>query len=414
LLEAYNKPMTILMPLFIAGMARMVISTFTAKASATGLLLARIHSALAPHIGAYLGIGMIGQIYEIFGIRRAEKNAALEDAELKKDFFYTSPTQQSFYEYFALSEALQKGVVAEKDYHFQVGMLVAFLGAGIIGMELAAMSRDLKMSWRIGELKTIGFESGKLPTYDAERAVDLVTQRANDTIRAIKTDLPLYSEWRETRIREVVKARNSLLFMLEDEAKLNAMNLRQLGRAFSDLRMEPNLDLIKVRDAREHLEELYQDGLIDRAELERGRMAEREIRQLVKEAVDGNRPSMTGTLARAAENVVRQRLGRAPRVFENVAARILSELHGIELDTPERIELTRNYLQVLELDPESSPNDATITSAYRRLMRKYHPDRRGLLDPSETKGADQRYLDIQEAFSVLIPRPLQETMRDAS
>ena len=53
-----------------------------------------------------------------------------------------------------------------------------------------------------------------------------------------------------------------------------------------------------------------------------------------------------------------------------------------------------DYYKTLGLKREAS--DKEVKKAYRRLARKYHPD----INPGD-KGAEDRFKDIQEAYSVL-------------
>jgi DnaJ-class molecular chaperone len=53
----------------------------------------------------------------------------------------------------------------------------------------------------------------------------------------------------------------------------------------------------------------------------------------------------------------------------------------------------RDYYRILKVPPES--NAETITGAFRRLARRYHPDR------STESDAEERFKEITEAYSVL-------------
>jgi DnaJ-class molecular chaperone len=54
---------------------------------------------------------------------------------------------------------------------------------------------------------------------------------------------------------------------------------------------------------------------------------------------------------------------------------------------------TTDYYQVLGVDPDAELR--TIRSAYRRLVRRYHPD------VARNKDAGKRFLVIQEAYEIL-------------
>lgn len=58
------------------------------------------------------------------------------------------------------------------------------------------------------------------------------------------------------------------------------------------------------------------------------------------------------------------------------------------------------YYDILEINPGASESE--IKKAYRRLARKYHPD------VSKEEDAEERFLEITEAYQNLIERPLSK------
>jgi DnaJ-class molecular chaperone len=57
----------------------------------------------------------------------------------------------------------------------------------------------------------------------------------------------------------------------------------------------------------------------------------------------------------------------------------------------------KDYYQILEIPYESTPDQ--IKNAYRRLVRKYHPDMNKELDKEE---AEEKFKLVQEAYETLI------------
>lgn len=64
------------------------------------------------------------------------------------------------------------------------------------------------------------------------------------------------------------------------------------------------------------------------------------------------------------------------------------------------------YYQVLGLT--EGANDKRIKSAYRRLAFKYHPDR------SKSDDAQQRFIEIYQAYEYLMSHPVAETNTEVS
>ena len=55
--------------------------------------------------------------------------------------------------------------------------------------------------------------------------------------------------------------------------------------------------------------------------------------------------------------------------------------------------------KILELDPKSSVTE--IKKAYRIMVKKYHPDKLQTKDPYLLKGANEKFIKVQEAYEIL-------------
>jgi DnaJ like chaperone protein len=55
--------------------------------------------------------------------------------------------------------------------------------------------------------------------------------------------------------------------------------------------------------------------------------------------------------------------------------------------------------KILEIDPSSSIEE--IKKAYRMMVKKYHPDKLQTKDPYLMKGAQEKFIKVQEAYEVL-------------
>ena len=53
----------------------------------------------------------------------------------------------------------------------------------------------------------------------------------------------------------------------------------------------------------------------------------------------------------------------------------------------------------MELDKDASPKD--IKSAYRRMVKKFHPDKVQHLGKEHQKGAEEKFRKVQEAYEQL-------------
>lgn len=63
------------------------------------------------------------------------------------------------------------------------------------------------------------------------------------------------------------------------------------------------------------------------------------------------------------------------------------------------IKETDQAYKILELSPDASDNQ--IKKAYREKVKKYHPDRIKTQDEALRKGAQQKFIQIQEAYEAL-------------
>ena len=55
--------------------------------------------------------------------------------------------------------------------------------------------------------------------------------------------------------------------------------------------------------------------------------------------------------------------------------------------------------KILEIDPKSSIDQ--IKKAYRVMVKKYHPDKLQTKDPYLLKGAEEKFIKVQEAYELL-------------
>tara|TARA_B100000780_G_scaffold93235_1_gene64805 strand:+ start:2952 stop:3674 length:723 start_codon:yes stop_codon:yes gene_type:complete len=55
--------------------------------------------------------------------------------------------------------------------------------------------------------------------------------------------------------------------------------------------------------------------------------------------------------------------------------------------------------KILEIDPNSSIEE--IKKAYRVMVKKYHPDKLQTKDPYLLKGAEEKFIKVQEAYEIL-------------
>jgi len=61
---------------------------------------------------------------------------------------------------------------------------------------------------------------------------------------------------------------------------------------------------------------------------------------------------------------------------------------------------TDNAYKILEVEPNASENE--IKSAYRKMVKKYHPDKLRGQDPAMIKGAEEKFREVQKAYETLM------------
>ena len=61
---------------------------------------------------------------------------------------------------------------------------------------------------------------------------------------------------------------------------------------------------------------------------------------------------------------------------------------------------TGNAYKILEIRPEASMNE--IKQAYRKMAKKYHPDKIQSNDQAMIKGAEEKFREVRKAYESLI------------
>lgn len=64
------------------------------------------------------------------------------------------------------------------------------------------------------------------------------------------------------------------------------------------------------------------------------------------------------------------------------------------------VKSTDNSYKILEIESNASQDD--IKKAYRRMAKKYHPDKLRGQDPAMIKGAEEKFREVQKAYETLI------------
>ena len=61
---------------------------------------------------------------------------------------------------------------------------------------------------------------------------------------------------------------------------------------------------------------------------------------------------------------------------------------------------TDNAYKILEIDSNANQDD--IKKAYRKMAKKYHPDKLLGQDPAMIKGAEEKFREVQKAYETLM------------
>ena len=64
------------------------------------------------------------------------------------------------------------------------------------------------------------------------------------------------------------------------------------------------------------------------------------------------------------------------------------------------IKNTDNAYKILEIAPDATENQ--IKAAYRKMVKKYHPDKLRGQDPAMIKGAEEKFREVQKAYEALM------------
>ena len=64
------------------------------------------------------------------------------------------------------------------------------------------------------------------------------------------------------------------------------------------------------------------------------------------------------------------------------------------------IKNTDNAYKILEVEPNAS--SVEIKSSYRKMVKKYHPDKLRGQDPAMIKGAEEKFRQVQKAYETLM------------
>ena len=64
------------------------------------------------------------------------------------------------------------------------------------------------------------------------------------------------------------------------------------------------------------------------------------------------------------------------------------------------IKNTDNAYKILEVSSNASQDE--IKSAYRKMVKKYHPDKLRGQDPAMVKGAEEKFREVQKAYETLM------------
>ena len=62
--------------------------------------------------------------------------------------------------------------------------------------------------------------------------------------------------------------------------------------------------------------------------------------------------------------------------------------------------MTESFYDILGINKNASQDE--IKSAYRKMAKKYHPDKLRGQDPSMIKGAEEKFREVQKAYEILM------------
>lgn len=410
-IKSYSAPMNFFLILFLAITAKGIASRFSTTFATSGAAFAisRLEASIMPHLGAYMVIGGAASVYKLFGVERAQANAARDERQLDQNFFYTSATAHSFFEYFNLVDAQIKENMTEKQFDRQAVLLLAFLGTSFFAGESFKIYGDLQEAWRMRQIKLIGFESGELPSLAPDKAETEIAARAEQTIQRIRSE-PLPTLSGGPTVQEVESARDSLIKMLNVEQRQATTFGTKLRSSYAALHMKPSLDLAKVRAARQTMDDLYLEGMISKTQWERAYKASEELERVVKSSFDSIKPSFTRRAYRGGRDFVGRKLGWSPSAAnDEVRARLVGEFQGMRMDANTgkgSVKLDTDYYAVLGLDHNATEKE--IISAARKLSIKYHPD----FNPGDP-AAEEKFKEVWAARNALIAKPVQRMVDEA-
>jgi len=95
-------------------------------------------------------------------------------------------------------------------------------------------------------------------------------------------------------------------------------------------------------------------------------------------------------------NISTSELSKLKEIASNLGINIL-DLESIKAMF---IKDTDNAYKILEIRPEASLNE--IKQAYRKMAKKYHPDKIQSNDPAMIKGAEEKFREVRKAYESLI------------
>ena len=101
-------------------------------------------------------------------------------------------------------------------------------------------------------------------------------------------------------------------------------------------------------------------------------------------------------------------IANADGIISNVELQKLSQVaSGMRLRLPDFesikamfIKNTDNAYKILEVSSNASQDE--IKSAYRKMVKKYHPDKLRGQDPAMVKGAEEKFREVQKAYETLM------------